>query len=114
MSETSRIEIHGYADGASEYGPWSWLITCEDFEDDGDITDINYFTFWREDLTKRLAKSLLEAHAPKCTYPGGEPTCLWDEGEVCTIRMSGKDGCKWWTICECDDCRLARTIMEHE
>ena len=107
MSETSRIEIHGYAGGASEYGLWSWLMTCEDFEDDGDITDTNYFTFWREDLTKRLAKSLLEAHSGQCNYCPYTMSHGDCEGNACGCSQAGFG-------CYCDDCKLARTIMEHE
>lgn len=65
----------------------------------------------RETGYRLVAKALLTAHAPKCTYPGGEPFCLWDEDEVCTIHMSGKAGCKWWTICECEACKVARSLF---
>lgn len=57
-----------------------------------------------------LAQIVIAEHGQRCTYPGGEPTCLWDEGEVCSIHMSGKAGCKWWVNCDCKMCTVARTF----
>ena len=58
-----------------------------------------------------LAEIVTKDHQPKCTYsPTDGPECLWDIGEVCSIRMSGKDGCKWWKSCDCEACKVASRL----
>lgn len=82
------------------------ITWCQDQIDQKDTV------YHRDDVVRLLATAVIDAHAPKCVYPGGEITCLCDEGEVCSIHMSGKAGCKWWTVCDCEACKSARAILE--
>jgi hypothetical protein len=81
-------------------------------------TDINYgkidlHTKQLQSDCRVMAEAVKQDHASKCTYPGGEPHCLWDEDENCAVHEK-KEGCRYWKSCTCPACEVGRKYMGGE